>query len=105
MASIKDLRIGKLLKVIKGTPEKQDAKWLETGDIVRIIGIYPHIIMVEKVKGGGWNNDYHMRQCYPITSLHLNLAELNDVKNNNSEDEVYDTKLWEEIRKYIARSV
>ena len=105
MASIKDLRIGKLLKVIKGTPEKQDAKWLETGDVVRIIGIYPHIIMVEKVKGGGWKKDYHMRQCYPRTSLHLNLAELNDVKDNNSEEEIYDSKLWEEIRKYLARSV
>ena len=98
MGRITDLRIGKLLKVIKGTPEKQDAKWLETGDIVEIIGIYPHIIMVQKLKEGKYGT--HMRQCYPRTSLHLNLAELDDVNDSNSEEELYDSELWEKIRKY-----
>ena len=98
MGRIKKLKIGKLLKVVKGTPEKQDAKWLETGDIVEIIGIYDHIIMVQKLKKG--LHGTQMRQCYPITSLHLNLSELDDIKENNSEEELYDSELWEKVRRY-----
>lgn len=98
MGRIKELKIGKLLKVVKGTPEKQDAKWLETGDIVEIIGIYDHIIMVQKLKKG--LHGTQMRQCYPIASLHLNLSEISDIKDNMVEDEVYDSELWEKIRKY-----
>ena len=70
-----DIYIGKLFIVSRGTPEKHDAKWLSTGDVVEVIGIYPHIIMVQKVKPGG-DGKWHMRQCYPKKCLHLNLSEL-----------------------------
>ena len=104
MGRIKELKIGKLLRVTKGIPETDKCKWLCTGDIVRIIGIYPHIIMVERVKP--FQNIFspgatskHMRQCYPIASLHLNLAELGDL-GEEEEKEIYDSELWEKIRKY-----
>lgn len=70
-----ELRIGQLLRVTDGTPEKLDAKWFETGDIVEVVGIYPHIIRCQKVKRGkdGWR----MTQCYPRNSWHLNLEIYN----------------------------
>lgn len=64
------LFIGQILRVKKGIPEKEYAKWLETGDHVRVIGIYPHNILVEKTKSV---NGYHMRECFPRESWTLNL--------------------------------
>ena len=66
--------IGELLRVTVGTPEKQDAKWLEKGDIVEVVGIYDHIFMVQKLKEG--KDGFHMRQCYPRSSWWLNLERL-----------------------------
>ena len=68
---MQQLRIGQLLRVTNGTPEKHNAKWFETNDIVEVVGIYPHIIRCQKIKRGahGWR----MTQCYPINSWELNL--------------------------------
>lgn len=74
---IENLYIGKLLKVIDGIPEKQNAKWIETGDIVRIIGIYPHHILVEKTKASPFTK-YRMRECFSKYSLHLHFNELKE---------------------------
>lgn len=53
-----DFEVGQLYKVIQGDEPKMDALWLRTGDVVKIIGVYPYVVLVEKVKG------YHLRQCF-----------------------------------------
>lgn len=66
-------RKGELLKVVYGTPERQNAKWLEAGDVVEVVNVYPYNILVQKVKGvDGW----HMRQSYPINSWKLDLERI-----------------------------
>ena len=55
------IQVGDVMRVKQGFPEMQHAKWMETNDIVTVTGIYPHVILVEKVKEvNGW----HMRQCF-----------------------------------------
>lgn len=67
-------KVGELLRVTVGTPERQNAKWLEAGDVVEVIGNYDNIFMVEKLKEG--KDGYHMRQCYPNNSWELNLTRM-----------------------------
>jgi len=72
---IEELYIGKKLRVRSATPEKADAKWLQVGDVVEVKGIYPHIILVERLKPvakDGWK----MRQCYGINTLDMFLEEV-----------------------------
>lgn len=55
------IKVGDVMRVTNGFPEMQHSKWLETNDIVTVTGIYPHVILVEKVKEvNGW----HLRQCF-----------------------------------------
>ena len=67
-------QVGELLRVVVGTPEKQSAKWLEAGDIVKVVENNKHIFMVEKLKGG--KDDWHMRQCYPNVCWKLSLCRI-----------------------------
>lgn len=67
-------QVGELLKVIVGSAERQNAKWLEAGDVVEVIGNYDNIFMVRKLKEG--KDGYHMRQCYPNASWRLNLCRM-----------------------------
>lgn len=67
-------KVGELLRVTVGTPERQNAKWLEVGDIVQVIENSKNVFVVEKLKGG--RNGFHMRQCYPNNSWELNLTRM-----------------------------
>ena len=62
-----EIRIGQILRVKKEMPETIHGKWITKGDIVRVIGIYPHHILVEKIKAG--SHEWHMRQCYCVNGL------------------------------------
>lgn len=62
-----EIRIGQKFRVKKEMPEKFDAKWITKGDIVRVIGVYPHHILVEKIKAG--SHGWHMRQSYCVNGL------------------------------------
>lgn len=67
--------LGQILRVLKPMPETLTKKWITKGDIVRVIGIYPHHIMVEKLKPGkdGWR----MRQCYCLNGIDNDLEVMN----------------------------
>jgi len=67
----KQLRLGQKMIVTKGIHQKENALWLEGGDVVRLIGIYPHVILVEKVDGR--TKGYRLRECFPRESWELNL--------------------------------
>lgn len=66
-----NFEIGQLFKVLIGIDETYDFKWFQKDDIVRLIGIYPNMILLEKVKPGkdGW----HMRQGYNKNAWSLEL--------------------------------
>ena len=68
------MKIGTLFRVKKEMRETFDSKWITKGDIVRCIGVYPHHILVEKVKAGkdGW----HMRQSYCLNGIDEDLEVL-----------------------------
>ena len=67
-------KLGQILRVLKPMPETTSKRWITEGDIVKVIGIYPHHIMVEKLKPGahGW----HMRQCYCLNGIDKDLEAL-----------------------------
>ena len=67
-------KVGEILRVAAGSPEKHDAKWLEVGDIVKVIGNYDNIFMVESLKGG--RNGFRIRQCYPNSGWRLSLCRI-----------------------------
>lgn len=61
-------KIGQLLKVLKPMGNKEGNKlWITKGDIVQVIGIYPHHILVERLKPGkdGWRP----RQSYCLNGI------------------------------------
>lgn len=62
---------GQILRVINDTTSNYHNAWIERGDYVRVLDVYPHHILVERCKAGkgGW----HMRQCYPLSSWRLDL--------------------------------
>lgn len=69
-----DIKVGQLLKCKNGWKNKIDLAWIEDGDIVKVKEIYPHHVLVEKVKPGkgGW----HMRQCFCLNGLELDLEAI-----------------------------
>ena len=69
-------KVGDVLRVTNGIQETADTKHLQTGDIVEVIGVYPHHIMVQRLKGMGWTGEHRIRQCYPIKSWVLNLERV-----------------------------
>lgn len=46
-----ELKVGDLLKVKTRVSTKEFGRWLQAGDVVKVIAVYPHIVMVEAVKG------------------------------------------------------
>ena len=64
---MRTVKIGDLLKVKVGDQLGEETSLIKKGDVMKVIGIYPNIIMVEKVKG------YHLRRCYPKKSWFINL--------------------------------
>lgn len=67
---MRGVKIGDLMKVKAGDRLGEENSLIKKGDIVKVTGIYPHIIMVEKLKG------YHLRRCYPRKSWFLNLERI-----------------------------
>lgn len=67
-------QVGELLRVIAGTPERQNSKLLEAGDVVEVIENSRHIFVVQKLKKA--KDGYQMRQCYPNNSWKLNLERI-----------------------------
>ena len=70
-------KLGQTLKVLTPMPEMTNRKWITKGDIVKVIGIYPHHIMVERLKPGkdGWR----MRQCYCRNGIENDLEVVTNV--------------------------
>lgn len=68
------LSIGDILEVIRGQDEGQFGLWLATGDLVRVIEIYPHIVRVERIRP--YPNGGHLTQSYPRRSWGMNLRRV-----------------------------
>ena len=69
-----EFAMGQLLKVKKEQKETFDKKWITKGDIVRVIGIYPHHILIEKIKAGCGN--WHMRESFSLNGIENDLEAL-----------------------------
>ena len=63
--------IGMIMKVIQGIPSTERAAWLGTGDIVKVVAVYPHVVLVERPYKA--NRDEKMRECFQRRNLHMNL--------------------------------
>jgi len=64
-------RPGTRMKVIQGIKQTDQKAWMETGDIVTVRAVYPHVVMVErpyKDRKRGM-----MRECFCISDLHRHL--------------------------------
>lgn len=72
------LSVGDILKVIRGDGEQRFAVWLATGDFVRVIEIYPHIVRVERIRpfDNPAANGKHLTQSYPRRSWRMNLRRV-----------------------------
>lgn len=59
------------MKVIQGHHQTDHCAWMETGDIVTVKAVYPHVILVERLykdrKCG------MMRECFRIADLDKHL--------------------------------
>ena len=67
---MRSVKIGDLMRVKVGDRLGEENSLIKKGDIVKVIGIYPYNIMVEKIKG------YHLRRCYPRKSWFINLEAI-----------------------------
>lgn len=45
------MKVGTICKVLKGYAATETKSWIHTGDIVRVIGNYPHHVLVERLDG------------------------------------------------------
>lgn len=59
------LQINDILRVTKGDPAHGDAAWLETGDTVRVIELYPNIVRVERIRPNKYDGS-HLTQSYGL---------------------------------------
>ena len=82
-SSLKRLRFhpGMYCKVIAktGFHEEDEANagcWLKRGDTVRVIGVYPHIVCVEKMNAVRSDGKRH-RESFPLTCAGLMLKPVN----------------------------
>ena len=66
---MRSVKIGDLMKVKVGDSFGAESSLMRKGDIVKVIGIYPYNIMVERIKG------YKLRRCYPRASWYINLEK------------------------------
>lgn len=68
------LSIGDILQVIRGQDEGQFGLWLATGDLVRVIELYPNLVRVERIRP--YPNGQHMTQSFPRRSWRINLRRV-----------------------------
>ena len=71
------LEFGDILEVISGPTTTEHALWLQVGDLVRVIEIYPHIIRVERIRP--YDNPAakgRLTQSYPRKSWRMNLRRV-----------------------------
>ena len=66
--------IGMVMKVIRGIPSTERAAWLGTGDVVKVVAVYPHVVLVERPYKA--NRDEKMRECFQRRNLHMNLRRV-----------------------------
>lgn len=69
-----NLEPGQRLKVIRGIPHTDRAAWMETGDVVRVVEVYDHVVLVERPYRA--NGKKMMRECFPLKNAHLFLKEV-----------------------------
>ena len=66
--------IGMIMKVIQGIPSTERAAWLGTGDVVKVVAVYPHVVLVERSYKA--NRDEKMRDCFQRRNLHMYLRRI-----------------------------
>ena len=66
--------IGMIMKVIRGIPSTERAAWLGTGDVVKVVAVYPHVVLVERPYKA--NRDEKMRECFQRRNLHMYLRRI-----------------------------
>lgn len=66
---MRSVKIGDLMKIKVGDRPGEESSLMRKGDVVKVIGIYPYNIMVERIKG------YKLRRCYPRASWFINLEK------------------------------
>lgn len=72
-----EFNVGDYFKVIKGYNATQDASWIHTGDVVKVIKVYPHVILVERTKRNG--DGSRMRECFQKQSFFINLKKMENI--------------------------
>ena len=66
--------IGMVMRVIRGIPSTERAAWLGTGDVVKVVAVYPHVVLVERPYKA--NRDEKMRECFQRRNLHMYLRRI-----------------------------
>lgn len=64
-------RPGTRMKVIQGYHQTDRHAWMETGDVVTVKGVYPHVILVERPYRDRKRG--MMRECFCISDLYKHL--------------------------------
>ena len=62
---------GTRMKVIQGHRQTDHHAWMETGDIVTVRAVYPHVILVERPYRDRKRG--MMRECFCIADLYKHL--------------------------------
>ena len=72
------LHVGDVLEVIDGDHPSDRAVFMDTGDRVRVIEIYPHIVRVERIRplGAPFGNNGKLTQSYPLKCWWLRLKKI-----------------------------
>lgn len=66
-------KIGQKLICKMGYPANMHESFIHTGDIVEVIGIYPHHILVQNVEPYKDRTE-HMRESFVLNDVHSHLA-------------------------------
>lgn len=62
---------GTRMKVIQGYHQTDHHAWMETGDVVTVKAVYPHVVLVERPYRDRKRGV--MRECFRIADLHRHL--------------------------------
>jgi hypothetical protein len=68
------LYLGQRLKVKKGYKPTQSAMWLKTGDEVKVLGIYRHVVLVGRPYAR--NPKKILRECFCLCDVENYLQEV-----------------------------
>jgi len=66
--------VGKYYKVIHGIPSTDRAQWMETGDVVKCIGIYNRVALFERSYK---RSSGKMRECFQLKCIERYLKPAN----------------------------